>query len=43
MNRAVELEHDVTVCCKTNPKKKIIEAISVILKDERVKKVIRLN
>jgi HdeA/HdeB family len=32
-----EVEHQVIVYCKANPEKKIIEAMAIIFKDDRVK------
>ena len=43
MTRGIELAHEVIVYCKANPKKKIIQAISVIFKDERSKKAAETN
>ena len=43
LDRGVALEHQVIVYCKANPKKKVIEAIAVVFKDERIKKGIKMN
>lgn len=43
MTRGVELEHEVIVYCKANPKKKVIQAISVIFKDEKKQKGTKAN
>jgi hypothetical protein len=37
-----EMEHEVIVYCKANQDKKIIEAIAVVLKDERIKLGIKM-
>jgi HdeA/HdeB family protein len=36
VSRGVRLEHEVIVHCKANPDIRVIDAIAVILKDERV-------
>ena len=41
--RAKVLEHQVITYCKANRNVKIIEAMAVIFKDERIKKGIRLK
>src|SRR5271169_1227329 len=38
ITRAREFEHEVIVYCKANPQLRIIEAIAVILKDERMRR-----
>ena len=37
LKRGKVVEHEVIVYCKANPEKKIIEALAVVFKDERVK------
>lgn len=37
------VEHDVIVYCKANPGKRIIEALAVVFKDERIKMGIRMK
>jgi hypothetical protein len=41
--RAKVLEHQVITYCKANRGKRIIEAMAVIFKDERIKNGIRLK
>ena len=43
LDRGAALEHEVIVYCKANPKKKVIEAIAVVFKDERIKKGVKMN
>jgi HdeA/HdeB family len=38
-----EVEHQVIVYCKANPEKKIIEAMAIIFKDDRIKLGIELK
>jgi HdeA/HdeB family len=35
-SRGVRLEHEVIVHCKANPQIRVIDAIAVVLKDERI-------
>jgi len=39
----VRLEHEVIVHCKANPDIRVIDAIAVILKDERVARGIEMK
>ena len=43
LSRSVAVEQDVIVYCKENRKKKVIEAIAVIFKDEWIKKSAKMN
>ena len=38
ITRAREAEHEIIVYCKANPQLRIIEAIAVILKDEKMRR-----
>ena len=42
-SRGVRLEHEVIVHCKANPDIRVIDAIAVILKDERVARGIEMK
>ncbi|MCC8943601.1 hypothetical protein H8A97_00415 [Bradyrhizobium sp. Arg62] len=43
IGRAKEAEHEVIVYCKSNPDKKVIEAIAVVFKDMRAKLGIKMK
>ncbi len=43
LKRGKVVEHEVILYCKANPEKKIIEALAVIFKDERVKDGIHMK
>jgi hypothetical protein len=43
LNRGKLVEHEVIAYCKANPGKLIIEAITVIFKDQRIKEGIRMT
>jgi len=42
-SRGVRLEHEVIVHCKANPGIRVIDAIAIILKDERVARGIEMK
>ena len=42
-SRGVRLEHEVIVHCKASPDIRVIDAIAVILKDERVARGIEMK
>jgi hypothetical protein len=42
-SRGVRLEHEVIVHCKANPGIRVIDAIAVVLKDERVARGIEMR
>jgi hypothetical protein len=41
--RGKELEHEVILYCKANPQIRIIDAIAVIFKDERIRRGIQMQ
>ena len=43
VSRGVRLEHEVIVHCKASPDIRVIDAIAVILKDERVARGIEMK
>jgi hypothetical protein len=43
ISRGVRLEHEVIVHCKANPGIRVIDAIAIILKDERVARGIEMK
>src|SRR5829696_5428029 len=43
VSRGVRLEHEVIVHCKANPEIRDIDAIAIVLKDERVARGIEMN
>jgi hypothetical protein len=43
ISRGVRLEHDVIVHCKANPGIRVIDAIAVVLKDERIARGIEMK
>ena len=43
VSRGVRLEHEVIVHCKANPGIRVIDAIAIILKDERVARGIEMK
>ena len=43
LSRGVRLEHEVIVHCKASPDIRVIDAIAVILKDERVARGIEMK
>lgn len=43
LKRGKVVEHEVIMYCKANPEKKIIEALAVIFKDERIKDGIQMK
>ena len=43
VTRAKELQHEVIVHCKTNPGKKVIEAIDIVFKDYRSDQGIKMK
>ena len=42
-SRGVRLEHEVIVHCKANPQIRVIDAIAVVLKDERASRGIEMK
>ncbi|TCR65392.1 HdeA/HdeB family chaperone [Bosea sp. BK604] len=43
LKRGKVVEHEVIMYCKANPEKKIIEALAVIFKDERIKDGVQMK
>jgi len=43
VSRGVRLEHEVIVHCKANPEIRVIDAIAIVLKDERVARGIEMK
>lgn len=43
LKRGKVVEHEVIMYCKANPGKKIIEALAIVFKDERIKEGIHLK
>lgn len=42
LRRGKPLEHEVITYCKANPEKRVIDALAVVFKDERIKRGIHM-